>query len=129
MKQTGYVTFASDTEIKVRIDRASACGGNCAGCHGCPSDAVIITAKNDANPPYQVGEEVKSTQKNSRFFAGTFGSYGLLTACILIGIVVGYYIAGQDIYAVFGGLVGFGLGALLMKLLFRRHQSDFLIER
>lgn len=129
MKQVGYVTYASDEEIKVRVDRTSACGGNCAGCHGCPSDAVIITAKNDANPPYQVGEEVKIIQKNSIFFTGTFGSYGLLSACILLGIVIGYYITRQDIYAVFGGLIGFGIGALMMKLLFRKHRRDFQIER
>ena len=42
MVKSGFVVEVGEKLVKVRIERQSACGGNCAGCLGCPANAKII---------------------------------------------------------------------------------------
>ena len=49
MEQTGYVVEIKNGVAKIRIDRESACGGKCVSCKGCPSNAIIVEAKNELN--------------------------------------------------------------------------------
>ena len=78
MVQRGYVTEVGDKFVKVRIERQSACGGNCASCLGCPAEAKIIEC------PYRgklvKGDRVELVMEDKRFFKNVFWGYGLPTA-------------------------------------------------
>lgn len=129
MEQVGYVVASQNGQVKVRVMRESACGGNCVSCKGCPSDSVFISCMDDKDSPYQIGEEVLITMPAKHFLNGTFGSYGLMTACTLAGGILGYILSKIEPISVLGAVVGLILGASLMRLLFRNYTSGIQIAR
>lgn len=78
MIQTGVVTETSAEAAKVRVDRESACGGNCAGCHGCPAGAVFVTCPNTPEDPLRPGDMVQIEMPARAFFKMPFGAMALL---------------------------------------------------
>lgn len=129
MEQIGYVVDKNAEIITVRVMRESACGGNCVSCKGCPSDAVLVTCADDSQNPYAIGEEVLVLMETSRFVLGTFGSFGLLTAWILAGGIVGYYFIQTEVSSVIGAVAGLFLGTCFMKILFKKHTTNLKIKR
>lgn len=128
MEQIGYVVETGDT-IKVRVMRESACGGNCGACHGCPSEAVLITYPNEKDNPFEIGEQVVIEMSATHFLRGTFGSYGVMTVCMLTGAILGYVFSKQEIVSIAGGFAGLMIGAVFMRLLFGRHTQTLKIKR
>ncbi len=128
MKQIGYVVQVEE-DVKIRVARESACGGNCGACHGCPSGAVFITYPNDKSNPFEIGEQVVIEMSSSNFLKGTFGSYGIMTICMLLGAILGYVVTKQEIISVLGGFLGLIFGAVFMRLMFGRHSQNLTIKR
>ncbi len=129
MKKTGFVTEVLKDTVKVRVVRESACGGNCAGCHGCPSDAVIIECKKDGVTEFDVGDAVTVEMPNSSFFGGVLISYGLMTFTMIIGAIAGYVIFKNEIASVLGGFLGLTVGIALMKVLAKKQKIEITIKR
>ena len=129
MKNTGFVTEVLKDTVKVRVVRESACGGNCAGCHGCPSDAVIIECKKDGVTEFGVGDAVTVEMPNSSFFGGVLISYGLMTFTMIIGAIAGYVIFKNEIASVLGGFLGLTVGIALMKVLAKKQKIEITIKR
>ncbi len=129
MEQIGYVTAAEQDLIRVRVARESACGGHCASCKGCPSDAVVITGKNDAQNPYTVGEQVLVVMPTKHFLKGTAGSYGTLTVLMLLGGILGYKLGNTELFSVLGAGIGLAVGTWLIKRMFANSQTEIRIER
>ena len=128
MKQVGYVVQV-DEEVKIRVARESACGGNCGACHGCPSGAVFITCLNNKEHPFEIGEQVVIEMSSANFLKGTFGSYGVMTICMLLGAILGYAVTKNEITSVLGGVLGLILGAVWMRLMFGKHSQNLTIQR
>ena len=129
MEQTGYVVEVLGADVKVRVMRESACGGNCGACHGCPSGAVFITCANDAGTPFKVGEEVIVEMPTKQFFGGTLGSYGIMTLSMLFGAILGYLLTKHEAVSVLGGFLGLTAGILLMRVCFQGHQTGIKVKR
>ena len=129
MEQIGYVTQVTDGVAKIRVDRESACGGNCAGCHGCPQNAVIISLKDDKDNPFVVGEKVYLNMKNSHFFTGLFKSYGVLIVTMLIGAILGYCLSKTEGLSVLGGFIGLVIGGIIVRLVNNREQIPMSVRR
>lgn len=129
MEQTGYVVEVLGTDVKVRVMRESACGGNCGACHGCPSGAVFVTCANDADAPFMVGEEVVIEMPTKQFLGGTLGSYGIMTFCMLLGAILGYLLTKHEAVSVLGGFWGLTAGILLMRVCFQGHQAAIKVKR
>ncbi len=61
-------------KAEVAITRASACGGNCAGCGGCATKRVMRIVVND-NIMASVGDEVIIKSKTSKIIMAAFVVY------------------------------------------------------
>ncbi len=122
MVQTGYVVEVTETGAKVRVDRESACGGNCVSCKGCPTSAVIVECV--TLEKVAVGEVVELTMKSSRFFKNAALGYGLLTVLMLLGATCGYTIFKSEGASVFGAAIGIVIGLLALKVCFKKNKSQ-----
>ncbi len=129
MEQTGFVAEINNGIAKVRVDRESACGGNCAGCHGCPQTALVVSCLIDPENPVQRGEKVKVVMPTGRFFSGIFKSYGVLIFMVLLGAVLGFYLTGVEGFSVLGAVLGLLLGGSWVHLLSKRSKQDIKIEK
>lgn len=128
MEQIGYVVEIKE-EVKIRVMRESACGGNCASCHGCPSGVVFVRCPNDPSNPYFVGEQVVIQMPTAEFLGGTFGSYGTMSISMLMGAILGYAIFKQELISVFGGFLGLILGVFLVRIFFLKRRQNLIIKR
>lgn len=129
MEQTGFVAELCGDKVKVRVDRESACGGNCAGCHGCPNHAVLITCANDMENPYELGEKVQVVMSTGTFFSGMFLSYGILILMVLLGAVVGFCLTRLEGVSVLGAFLGLLLGGGWVSFCSRRFRADMIAKR
>lgn len=129
MENTGFVTEVLKDTVKVRVMRESACGGNCSGCHGCPSDAVIIECKKGELEDFSVGDEVTVEMPKRSFFDGILISYGLMTFMMIFGAVAGYIVLKKEISSVLGGFLGLAVGVALMKAISGKHKIEITIKR
>ena len=117
LRQYGYVTAVIGDTAKIRVDRQSACGGNCGACHGCSSGAVLIEQKNDPGHPFFIGERVILVMPFRSFFSGLLQSYGTLAVSLFGGAVLGYLIGRTEGGCVLGGFLGLLIGGAVMTLL------------
>ena len=129
MENKGFVTEVSGDIVKVRVVRESACGGNCAGCHGCPTDAVIVECKINNDTLFNVGDEVIVTMSRKSFFQGVFVCYGLMTILMILGAVAGYSIWRSEIASVLGGFLGLAVGGIFMKIISVRKEIGVKISK
>lgn len=128
MRQQGCVVQADETKITVRVMRESACGGNCSMCHGCPSDAILVSCPNDKTHPFSVGETVLLEMSGKSFLSGTLKSYGLLTLTTVLGAGMGYWRFATELASVVGMLVGLLTGTALMCV-FAKKEEKFVVKR
>ena len=129
LDQIGYVMQTSEEEVKIRVMRESACGGNCGACHGCPSGAIIISYPNDPKHPFVIGEAVTITMQTREFLAGTLRSYGMLTICMIVGAILGYWLSKTEIISILGSFFGFILGTFFMQRISKKHKETIRVKR
>ena len=129
MRQQGVVTETTEDEAKIRVDRETACGGNCAGCHGCPSGAVFVTCPNSPSDPLRPGDIVSIEMPARTFFQHAFWSYGALAVFMLAGAIFGYWISGLEAGSVLGGFGALALGILMLRIVFGKRKSDFKVTK
>ena len=129
MEQIGCVAQVNEKEVKIRVMRESACGGNCGACHGCPTGAVLISYPNDPINPFVVGETVVITMASSQFIEGTLYSYGLLTLTMILGAILGYCMTHMEIISVLGAFGGLTIGVLLMRYVTAKKTGTFYVKR
>ncbi len=122
MVKSGFVVEVGEKLVKVRIERQSACGGNCAGCLGCPADAKIIEC------PYRgslvKGDRVKLVMSDGKFFKNVFWGYGLPTLMTVFGAAAGYVIFNKEGASVLGAALGLAAGLLAARLIFKRKNTE-----
>lgn len=129
MEQEGFVAELCGEKVKIRVDRESACGGNCAGCHGCPQNAVLITCANDVEHPFSLGEKVQVIMPTGSFFSGLFLSYGVLILTVLLGAVLGFFLTNSEGFSVLGALFGLFLGGGWTTFYSRKFRADVKVKR
>ncbi|MBQ2614159.1 MAG: SoxR reducing system RseC family protein [Clostridia bacterium] len=129
MMQTGYVAKIESGTVKIRVMRESACGGNCASCHGCPSGTVFVTGNDNPADPFVIGEEVLIEMPSKKFFSGMFGSYGVMALGMLLGASAGYGLTDTEGFSVLGAFLGLAVGAVLMRLLSKKREDGIRIIR
>lgn len=118
MKQTGYVTEIVNGRMKVRVDRESACGGNCVSCKGCPTDAVIIECNEAVG--ISKGDTVELEMPDKQFFKGAMLGYGVPVILMIVGAVCGFIMAENDAASILGAVIGLAVGLLVAKAFTRK---------
>ena len=113
MNNIGYVKEVSEKTITVAVPRQSACGGNCSGCKGCPSDTAIVTC--DRDDEFSVGQQVMVEMGKGSFFGGIFLTYGVMTITLFSGAVIGYLLFRNELASVLGGILGVISGGGIVK--------------
>lgn len=126
MEQTGYVVEKKDDIVKIRVERESACGGNCVSCKGCPSSAVIVTAKDEIG--LNKGDMVTLTEDSGKVIKYSCIGYGLMAVLLCLGAVIGFMQTGKDIYSLIYAVVFLLVGFLIVKFAFRNVESEFKIK-
>ena len=129
MEQIGYVAKIENGIAKVRVERESACGGNCAGCHGCPQNAVFIEYPVDAENPFAIGEEVLVVMPTKSFFGGMMKSYGIMIVTIIFGAVLGFIVFSNEVFSVLGGFLGLFFGGVMVHLLGKNSSTHITVLR
>ncbi len=129
MTQIGFVIEVSEESIKVRVDRESACGGNCAVCHGCPQNAVVVTCPVQPDMTFRQGEKVRVLMPTGRFFSGMMRSYGVLIFTVLLGAVLGFFLTKSEGVSVLGAFIGLLIGGFLVSLFSKKFPSEVIVEK
>lgn len=126
MEQTGYVVEKKDDIVKIRVERESACGGNCVSCKGCPSSAVIVSAKDEIG--LNKGDMVTLIEDSGKVIKYSCIGYGLMAVLLCLGAVIGFMQTGKDIYSLIYAVVFLLVGFLIVKFAFRNVESEFKIK-
>lgn len=130
MEKVGFVKSLEGDEAIVEIRRASACGENCASCKGgCAPTAAYVRVKNHVNA--SVGQYVKLHSENKKVIKVAFLAYMIPFISMIIGVVIGLWIA---IYLGYEGqqeLIGAGTGFVFLAVsyLFLRFRENKLKEK
>lgn len=127
MVKNGYVVMADEKKAKIRVNRESACGGNCSHCKGCGTDAILFEVENDMN--FKSGETVKVIMDDRKFLKKSFLGYGLLVALIIAGGVLGYEIFQNELVSFALMLIFLFLGLFILRKTFKERFSDIKVER
>ncbi len=125
MSQIGQVIKINEDTVMVRIKRSEACG-KCGGCaHGLQSTEMDIEAVNLCNA--QIEDWVNVDLHHQDFFKAAGIMYGLPLIAFLIGIAVGYGVAGNIGLEVYQEPIAFGMGFLAMALtyVYIRHKESY----
>ena len=121
------MTELTEHGAKVRVDRESACGGNCVSCKGCPASAVIVECS--VAEEVNVGDEVRLVMDNGSFFKNAALGYGLPIVLMIVGAVVGYCALKSEGASVIGAIIGIVLGMLALKIGFKNKKSRIVATR
>lgn len=127
MEQKGIVVRIDGGNAKIRIDRQSMCGGNCASCKGCPSEVVLITVEN--NLGLSIGDEVILTSDTKGVLLAAFVGYVGLSVCLIGGAVLGYIWGGTEVMATLGAVLGIGAGFLALKLIYSKKEPKYEVRK
>lgn len=126
MDAIGIVEAIEKNKIKIKIPRASACGGNCAECRVCTVKDTEITLENTVGA--KVGDSVRLLADDSTFVKRAAVGYLLLTALLIAGGVIGS-LAGREWIAFLGAFIGVAVGLLAFRKFFKHDIDIKLIKR
>lgn len=127
MENLGIITEVTKDKIKIRIDRQSACGGNCQSCAGCPSNAVVVEAERDAD--YHIGETVKLVTDTKVFLKSAFIGYGTMVILMVICAVGGYMYSKSESFSVISAFAGLVIGFFILKIVYRNQKEQYKIVK
>ena len=127
MENIGIVTQVTGKIAKVRVDRESACGGNCVSCKGCPGSAVIIETENTNN--FYVGEKVRLTIDNKEFLKSAIIGYGIMAILMVAFAIGGYMLLHNESMSIVSAFVGLVIGFFILKIMYRGQKEKYIIEK
>ena len=127
MENTGIVTEVRDGKARIRIDRVSACGGNCVSCKGCPSEAVFVEVEDRIG--LHQGEFVLLHMETRRFLYSSLIGYGLLALLVLAGAILGYCVFQVELISVLGAVCGLVIGLIVLKVIFGKRQQSITVRK
>ena len=126
MNNIGTITEITDSTVKIKIVRDSACGGNCQSCTGCELKDHFITADlTDLDFTPQVGNCVNIFLDNKTFYAYTVSGYAVFVILLIAGAVSGYMKFKTEDASVLGAFLGLAIGFLALKLIFKNKKSAY----
>lgn len=103
MREKGVVIGIDGKYIDVKIDRKSACGGNCAECGGCMQKGSGVRAKNPGN--VKKGDIVELELNSGRVLHAAFLVYILPLIIFICGYcIAGFVVKNNIICAAAGGI-------------------------
>lgn len=109
-------------EFTVNIPRESACGGDCAGCPGCPvNDGAIVKVKCDI--PAKVGDRVSVDFSDSAALRSSFLLYGAPLIAFFIGYGVASMWIADELPRILVGVAGV-VGAIIFSRIVDRHGKN-----
>lgn len=115
-EEIGIVIETNGEFAKVRANRH----GDCKECGACPGeDAITMDVMNPVSA--KVGQRVTFEMHETSMVTAAFVVYALPLLAAAAGAILGWYIAGnygQAVvpYQIGGGLIGFGLSLIIVKL-------------
>lgn len=115
-EEIGIVIETNGEFAKVRANRH----GDCKECGACPGeDAITMDVMNPVSA--KVGQRVTFEMHEASMVTAAFVVYALPLLAAAAGAILGWYIAGnygQAVvpYQIGGGLIGFGLSLIIVKL-------------
>lgn len=127
MRQEGYVTAVLGNKAKIRVDRESACGGNCVSCKGCPAEATVVEC--EITQDIQVGDRVELTMSDVRFLGGVALGYGILTLLAVCGAVLGFMIEKSEGASFVGLVTGIVLGIIVLRIAFSTRRIEITARK
>ncbi len=127
MTKQGIIVAIENGIAKIRVERASACGGNCVSCKGCPSETVFIQQSVDSS--FVVGDRVRIEKKTGFVLLEAFLGYGIPSVFFVLGAVLGYQFWKTERASV---LLAFGalfIAIVLVKTFSKFVQQEFIIRK
>lgn len=126
MEKIGQVISNNESNAKVQVWRASACGEKCGSCSGgCSTTSMYIEAKNmvSARP----GQMVKVEMETKKVLKASASIYIFPLVMLILGIFMGYEIFSKislrtspDIFAFFIGLLFMAASFFIVKIIYNR---------
>ncbi len=116
MEETGKVIDLINDKVKIEITSSRVCT-HCSQsniCNPFGPNKKIVELKNSVDA--QIGDTVKIEITEKTRFVSILIVFGIPVLCFLIGIFIGYQIAGDNLSAILGG-VGLIIAFVIVKLI------------
>lgn len=127
MIKNGYVVWVNDDKAKIRINRESSCGGNCAHCKGCGTSEMILDVTNDLD--LSEGEIVKVFMDNKLFLRKAALGYGMLVCSMIIGGILGNILFKSELASASCSIAFLVIVLLVFRTFFKGKSLDIRVER
>lgn len=86
MNKNGIVEKVEGTKVTVKIERDSACGGNCAMCNACPGKNMLVEVQTDI--PLVCGDKVRLETNTKFVLLSAFCVYILPIVLLIVGYAI-----------------------------------------
>ncbi len=126
MEKNGYVVSSDEKTVKIRIDRESACGGNCAHCKGCSSE-MIFEYENSCG--FKAGETVRVLMDDRKFLKKSFLVYGLLIISLIAGGILGYLLFESELMSALFSVIALAVVLLVLRKVQKADDREIKVER
>ena len=124
MNKIGIVTELSGTEAKVRIQRPSACGENCASCKaGCVPTENDVWAVNEAGA--KTGDKVELEMQDKRVLLAAALVYIIPLCMLFVGYAIGgIFFAGEE-FKILSGFLLMGICYAILSIMDKHLKSKY----
>lgn len=119
MEKYGIVIETDEKYARVKVERESACGGNCASCGMCGSTGAYIKVRNTEK--LEKGDKVRVVCDDTRFLKRCAVGYLSLTALMILGGALGA--RGGEVASFFGAAAALLCGILILRRTFSRDMN------
>ncbi len=119
MEKCGVVVETDEKYAKVRVERESACGGNCASCGLCNARGTYVRIRNTEG--FCKGDAVRLTADDTAFLKRCALGYLCLTLCMLTGGALGA--KGGNLTSFIGAAAALCAGILLLRRFFSKEMN------
>ena len=103
MKKKGIVVSAEGNNAHIRIQRESACGGNCASCASSCAKETVVTAFNKAGAA--AGDYVELEMESSRVLGAAVLVYVIPLLMLVLGYFIVYFISNSESWGICAGFI------------------------
>ena len=114
MTKNGLVLEKDKNVAKIKIERDSACGENCAACGLCPNRSLVVLVP--VPDHIHIGDTVRLVSEGKGILGSSAACYIGFTALLFLGAALGYVFGGQ--WTAFALSIAFPLtGAFFMRFI------------
>ncbi len=131
MTQRGTVTDIQNTQIFVRVAKASMCGENCASCKGgCTPCEQTVLAVNETNEALRIGDVVRLETETAKVIGNAAAVYLLPLLCLFVSYFVANQFTASELFCALAAMLCMAAAFCLLRIFdtYIKRKNTFLVR-